>query len=95
MSKSTYTLTFRGETVETFTSALPEGYLVLQYKVNRANPWSRALTIARKPSRFGFFKTEAYAKTQQREQEYPGQRFIIGPIKPGTIEITEASPVEV
>lgn len=89
MSKSTYTLTFRGDTVAHFTSVHPEGVVVMEY---RRLPGLRGKHYSSKMTRAGFFKTVEYAKKVVATQAYPGQMFAVK-VAAGTTEITEAEVV--
>src|SRR5687767_13344159 len=88
-TKHTFTVTFRGDHVDTFQSVHGEGFLVLYYPdLSRGRFFGEPPRISRLPKRYGFYKTEVTAKREVREERYIGERFAIH-LKPGVTEITD------
>lgn len=93
--KHTYTLTFRGEQVTTFTSVHDEQAVRLGYRRNLATGQTRfdvpAGSIAVRPMLLGRMKTlTALLRTTDGPEwsTYPGQTFVVE-VRPGTTEITD------
>ena len=97
---NTFTLTFRGEHVQTFTSVHDQQAILLGYRRSLAEgqrfheiPQG---TVARKPEVLRSMKTLAALKrvgVPSKYDTYPGQAFYVV-VKPGTTEITDVETVQ-
>ena len=98
-TKHEYTLLFRGEHVQTFTTVYEEQHVLLGYRRFAGigqSPWETPKGhVAKKPEVLRQMKTAAALKRDgvpSRFNTYPGQHFIVR-VTPGVTEITDLTPI--